>query len=138
MAYTGREVQLTQSKQKAVMISHMNVIANVLQYRTFGSVGRAKQGIETQVVLGVLPFSHIYGLVVIAQSASYMGDEVVVLPKFDFKAFLGAIETFRISQLFLVQSSCAGIKRLTFDNVTRFHRWLSEWFRVKMSCAAMI
>lgn len=97
------KVQSAQIKQKAVMISHMNVIANVLQYKTFASVGRAKQGIETQVVLGVLPFSHIYGLVVIAHSASYMGDEVVVLPRFDFKVFLSAIESFKISQLFLVR-----------------------------------
>lgn len=103
MVSTSREVQSAQTKQKAVMISHRNVIANVLQYRTFGSVERAKQGIETQVVLGVLPFSHIYGLVVIAYSASYMGDEVVVLPKFDFKAFLSATETFKINQLFVVR-----------------------------------
>ena len=84
------------------MISHRNVIANAMQYRTYESVARKQQGVETQVELGLLPFSHIYGLVVIAHSGAWRGDEVVVLPKFDFQTFLAAIERFKIEHLLLV------------------------------------
>lgn len=89
--------------QKAVMISHRNVIANTMQYCTYESVARKQQGVETQVELGLLPFSHIYGLVVIAHGGAWRGDEVVVLPKFEFPTFLAAIERFRLEQLYLVR-----------------------------------
>ncbi|KAL9945749.1 hypothetical protein ACHAQF_006395 [Verticillium nonalfalfae] len=92
----------TSGLPKAVMISHLNVIANILQYTTFDSVARKKLNIETQVDLGLLPFSHIYGLIIITHSNSYRGDEVIVLPKFDIKTFLGAVQQYKISQLYVV------------------------------------
>ncbi|KAL2161355.1 hypothetical protein VTH06DRAFT_8577 [Thermothelomyces fergusii] len=92
----------TSGLPKAVMISHRNVIANTMQYCLFESVSREKFGIETQVTLGLLPFSHIYGLVVVAHSATWRGDEVVVLPKFELTEYLRAIERFKINHLLLV------------------------------------
>ena len=84
------------------MVSHRNVIANVMQYTLHESYGRKKFGVETQVVLGLLPFSHIYGLVVIAHGATWRGDEVVVLPKFDLTQYLQAIHKFKINHLLVV------------------------------------
>lgn len=92
----------TSGLPKAVMISHRNVIANVMQYGLYESVGRKKFGVETQVELGLLPFSHIYGLVVIAHSGTYRGDEVIVLPKFELTQYLQAIERFKINHLLVV------------------------------------
>ncbi|KAL1836145.1 hypothetical protein VTJ49DRAFT_5531 [Mycothermus thermophilus] len=89
----------TSGLPKAVMISHQNVIANTLQYRVFESVARKQNGIETQVVMGLLPFSHIYGLVVVAHSATWGGDEVIVLPKFEFTDYLQAIERFKVNHV---------------------------------------
>lgn len=86
------------------MISHFNVIANILQYTTYDSVARKKLNIETQVDLGLLPFSHIYGLIIITHSNSYRGDEVIVLPKFDIKTFLSAVQQYKIAQLYVVSS----------------------------------
>lgn len=77
-------------------------IANTMQYMAHDSYGRNKNGVETQVALGLLPFSHIYGLVVIAHGSFYRGDEVIVLPKFEMPTFLSAIDKFRINQMFLV------------------------------------
>lgn len=88
--------------QKAVKISHYNVIANVIQKTVYDKPGRAAASITTQSVIGVLPFSHIYGLVPITHLASYRGDEVIVLPRFDLKLLLSAIERFRIDGLALV------------------------------------
>lgn len=88
--------------KKAVMISHRNVIANVLQHTTYESVGRKLRGVETQVELGLLPMSHIYSLVVISHCATWRGDEIIILPKFDFETYLVSIQRFRIEQLIIV------------------------------------
>lgn len=90
------------ASQKAVMISHRNVIANTMQYRLYESVGREKFGVDTQVALGLLPFSHIYGLVVISHGNTWRGDEVIVLPKFELTHYLQAIERFKINHLIVV------------------------------------
>lgn len=56
----------------------------------------------TENCLGLLPMSHIYGLVVICHASVYRGDGVIVLPKFDFPTTLQAIQTYKINTLFLV------------------------------------
>ncbi|KAL1877563.1 hypothetical protein VTK73DRAFT_8552 [Phialemonium thermophilum] len=89
----------TSGLPKAVMISHRNVIANIIQYVVYEEDARRKLGIETQVVLGLLPFSHIYGLVVVAHSDAWRGDEIVVLPRFEFTPYLQAIQRFKINYL---------------------------------------
>lgn len=86
------------------MISHRNVISNVLQIKTFESPARnARPGNGAEVCLGLLPTSHIYGLVVIAQGSTYRGDEVIVMPKFELQSFLVAIAKFNIATLYLVR-----------------------------------
>lgn len=85
------------------MISHHNVISNVLQIGTLESPARkARSGNKPEVCLGLLPLSHIYGLVVIAQASSYRGDEVIILPKFELQSFLNAIQTYKLQTLYLV------------------------------------
>lgn len=84
------------------MISHYNVIANILQYVTYESVGRSRRGVTSQVSLGLLPYSHIYGLVVVTHGSTYRGDEIIVLPKYELNLFLAAVQRFRIEHLPLV------------------------------------
>ncbi|KAK7403502.1 hypothetical protein QQX98_010732 [Neonectria punicea] len=92
----------TSGLPKAVMVSHRNVIANILQLTAFESFYRQQHGIESQVLLGLLPFGHAYGLVIMAHVAPYRGDEVVVLPNFQLNTFLAAIQRFKIEQLNIV------------------------------------
>ncbi|UNI24275.1 hypothetical protein JDV02_010035 [Purpureocillium takamizusanense] len=92
----------TSGLPKAVMISHRNVIANVLQICASDSVSRAHIGLQTQTTLGVLPFSHIYGLVLVGLVGQYRGDQVVVLPRFDLTNVLAAVQDHRIEQLSVV------------------------------------
>lgn len=92
----------TSGLPKAVMISHRNVISNVLQHVTYDSVARRKKGVETQAVTGFLPFSHIYGLVIGAHTCTWRGDQVIVLPKFEFNDFLKSVQEFKIRQLLVV------------------------------------
>jgi ribosome assembly protein SQT1 len=60
---------------------------------------------RSEVALGLLPLSHIYGLVVIAQASTYRGDGVIILPKFELRSYLRAIEVNKIRALYLVRAS---------------------------------
>jgi ribosome assembly protein SQT1 len=88
------------------MISHVNVIANVLQIATYEKPVRDKRPAarHSEVSLGLLPLSHIYGLVVIAQTGTYRGDEVIILPKFELQSYLSAIQKYKIETLYVVRS----------------------------------
>ncbi|KAF4975016.1 hypothetical protein FDECE_18611, partial [Fusarium decemcellulare] len=89
----------TSGLPKVVMISHYNVIANIIQLTTYESFHRKQHGIDSQALLGLLPFSHAYGLVVMAHVAPYRGDEVVVLPRYKLETLLATVERFRIEQI---------------------------------------
>jgi acyl-CoA synthetase (AMP-forming)/AMP-acid ligase II len=69
----------TDELQKGVMISHRNVITNVLQIKLLEDENRLSRGQNgkpaVDVVLGLLPQSHIYGLVVISAAAVFRGGE---------------------------------------------------------------
>ncbi|PWY79140.1 acetyl-CoA synthetase-like protein [Aspergillus heteromorphus CBS 117.55] len=98
----------TSGLPKGVMISHRNVIANVLQISAFESSWRdtikapGTQSNHTEISLCLLPQSHIYSLVVICHAGPFRGDQTIVLPKFDLKSYLASIQNFKISGLFLV------------------------------------
>ena len=98
----------TSGLPKGVMISHRNVISNVIQFATFESPFRNTMGVDySENILGLLPFSHIYGLVINCHAAVYEGDGVIVLPKFEFTTCMKAIQDFKINTLYLVsQMSC--------------------------------
>lgn len=81
------------------MISHYNIIANIIQLNTYESFYRNQQGIDSQLLLGLLPFSHAYGLVVMAHIAPYRGDEVIVLPKYKLETLLTTVQRFKIEQI---------------------------------------
>ena len=93
------------------MISHRNVIANVLQICTFEKPYRESSkpaGAEypdVEVALGLLPQSHIYSLVVICHATAYRGDQVINLPKFEIQQFLNTIQRFKVTMLYLVIST---------------------------------
>nr|KAG5702383.1 hypothetical protein BaRGS_002165 [Batillaria attramentaria] len=82
---------------KGVMLTHSNILANILQLerQPTGEPGSGR-------VLGVLPFYHIYGMVVTQWSSLHDGNAVVTLPRFQPQDFLSAIQSHRISVLHLV------------------------------------
>jgi acyl-CoA synthetase (AMP-forming)/AMP-acid ligase II len=100
----------TSGLPKGVKISHLNVIANTMQVKAYDEDFRntlKKPGEERYMEneLGLLPFSHIYGLVVILHAGIYRGDCIVVLPNFEFKQLLQAVQDYRINTLYLVPPS---------------------------------
>ncbi|BGO96306.1 hypothetical protein NBRC10512_000360 [Rhodotorula toruloides] len=92
---------------KAVRIPHYAVITNVLQasshwQQTFPLQPYDPKEKKGDVVMACLPFYHIYGLVVILHGSLYQAAPIVVMPRFDFRQFLQAIQDHRITTLFLV------------------------------------
>ncbi|KAK7515444.1 hypothetical protein IWZ03DRAFT_394732 [Phyllosticta citriasiana] len=99
----------TSGLPKGVMISHYNVISNILQIKMYNKFDRERkrehgghQMDPTETALGLLPMSHIYGLIVVCLCSVYRGDRVVVLPKFEMKPFLDTIQRFKVNTLYLV------------------------------------
>ncbi|EIM79727.1 phenylacetyl-CoA ligase [Stereum hirsutum FP-91666 SS1] len=94
----------TTGKPKAVAIPHYAPIANVVQSALFwksngGSDSRFKPG---DVSLGVLPFFHVYGLILGLFWFLFCGVTVVVVPKFNFIDMLKSISTYKVTHLMLV------------------------------------
>ena len=81
---------------KGVMLTHRNLVANLCQIEPHLMVG------EEEVALGVLPFFHIYGLIVVLNYALRQAATVVTMPRFDFEGVLGAIQERGITHAFVV------------------------------------
>ncbi|KII86637.1 hypothetical protein PLICRDRAFT_177391 [Plicaturopsis crispa FD-325 SS-3] len=98
----------TTGRPKAVAIPHYSPIANIIQMAVHNKVNTNYAPWEEQryrpgdVVLSVLPFFHIYGLVVILHNMIYCAMTLVVVPKFNFTKMLQSIERYRINFLPLV------------------------------------
>jgi acyl-CoA synthetase (AMP-forming)/AMP-acid ligase II len=76
---------------KGVMLTHRNLIANLLQIE-------ATRIFDPQdVVICVLPLFHIYGLMVILNECLYLGCTNVMMERFDLKQLLKNMETYRVT-----------------------------------------
>jgi len=87
----------TAGLNKGVMITHFNIVANVLQ--SMSSAGAR----EDDVFLSFLPFNHIYGLTYFLCGAIYLGATQVVMARFDAEECLRFIEKYRVTMIFSVQ-----------------------------------
>ncbi|KAF9527756.1 amp dependent CoA ligase [Crepidotus variabilis] len=96
----------TTGKPKAVIIPHYSIIANTIQttahFHLLDPQWPNKRFLPGDVILGVLPFFHIYGLVVIMHFTLYCGASIVAVPKFNFEEFLSSIHRFKATHLFVV------------------------------------
>jgi acyl-CoA synthetase (AMP-forming)/AMP-acid ligase II len=81
---------------KVVQLTQRNLVANVLQ-------SDAAIGIRPDdVMIGVLPFFHIYGMTVLVNLALRKGATVVTMPRFDLDEFLRLMDTHRVTFACLV------------------------------------
>ena len=77
---------------KGVMLTHYNLVANMEQ--SFASAIEVR---PDDVVLGVLPFFHIYGMVVIMMAVLVNGGTIVTMPKFELEPFLQLIQQYKVT-----------------------------------------
>jgi acyl-CoA synthetase (AMP-forming)/AMP-acid ligase II len=81
---------------KVVQLTHRNLVANVVQSDAVIDIR------ETDVMIGVLPFFHIYGLTVLINLALSKGATVVTMPRFDLDEFLTLMQEHRVTFACLV------------------------------------
>ncbi|CAN5589721.1 AMP-binding protein [soil metagenome] len=81
---------------KGVMLTHHNLVANILQVEAVHHLAPA------DTVIGVLPFFHIYGMTVIMNHAIHRGATIVTLARFDLEQFLTVMEQQRVTRAHLV------------------------------------
>ena len=92
LQYTGG----TTGVPKAAMLTHRNLVANVVQCRAwYGSSG----GAGPEIILAVVPFFHIYGLTVVLNYALLKGGTVVLQLRPDTKETLKLIQRYRATHL---------------------------------------
>lgn len=89
----------TSGPPKGVMISHRNVIANILQVTLYESTFRSKG--HSDVILGVLPQSHIYSIILTTHVPVFRGDTVVTMAKFELTSFVRAIKKYQMTLLYV-------------------------------------
>jgi acyl-CoA synthetase (AMP-forming)/AMP-acid ligase II len=80
---------------KGVMLTHRNLVANLVQ------IDAAEQR-DVRAFVGVLPFFHIYGLVVVLNLGLMRGATIVTLPRFELEPFLKALQDWRVELAHIV------------------------------------
>lgn len=84
LQYTGG----TTGKPKGVMLTHYNLVSNVQMC----SAWMYKLEKNTETILGVLPFFHVYGMTTVMNLSIMIGANIILLPKFDAKEVLKTID----------------------------------------------
>jgi acyl-CoA synthetase (AMP-forming)/AMP-acid ligase II len=129
---------------KGVMLTHRNLVANLCQaegMRNFECFG------ERDVTMAVLPFFHIYGMVVIMMLGLAGGGTILVMPRFDMMEFLANVQKHRVTILPLVPPIVLGLVkhpavgqfdlssvRLTFSGAAPLGEDMARALGQKLNC----
>jgi acyl-CoA synthetase (AMP-forming)/AMP-acid ligase II len=85
----------TTGRAKGVILTHRNLVANLLQIGQMGVVT------EQTKILAVLPFFHIYGMTVMMNQGLHRRATVVTMPRFDLVEFLRVISEHRVDRVYI-------------------------------------
>lgn len=97
LQYTGG----TTGTPKGAMLTHQNISANARQINLIDPHSRANNPQEdaTDRILGVLPFFHVFANATVLNRTIDNGGEIVMLPRFEAKAALAAINRTKVTAL---------------------------------------
>src|SRR5699024_6012577 len=84
LQYTGG----TTRSPKGVMLSHYNLVANTQMCQRW----IYKSEVNKEVILGVLPLFHVYGMTTVMNLSVMMANKIILLPKFDAGEVLKTID----------------------------------------------
>ncbi|KAJ5915964.1 hypothetical protein N7454_010871 [Penicillium verhagenii] len=90
---------------KGVMLSHRNIIANVLQQAKAEGNNLSWSGGpdgKGDRILAFLPFYHIYGLTCLITQALYKGYHLLVMAKFDIESWCAHVQNYRVTFSYIV------------------------------------
>ncbi len=94
---------------KGVMLTHYNLVANMCQL--VGVTGQRQISQEDNVV-GILPFFHIYGFLIILNFSLSRGATIVTMPRFAMEPFLHILQKYKITIAHLVPPIILGLDKL--------------------------
>ena len=88
--YTGG----TTGFPKAAMLTHFNLVANVVQSREFAATWRATKTTQ-QYSVAVIPFFHSFGMSKSMNTGLASGDVIILFPQFEPAVLLSAIKKYQ-------------------------------------------
>ena len=86
----------TSGRPKGVLLTHYNLVAVTRQVEDLARYD------ESSKTIGILPFYHIYGMVVLMNYPLYKGGTCVTMPRFDLEQFLQISQDYGITHMYLV------------------------------------
>lgn len=86
---------------KGVMLTHRNLLVNILQMEKLATPNKAN---IQDTVLTVLPFFHIFGFNMNLNFLTYMGMHTITIPKFTPQDYINCLERYKPTILFVVPS----------------------------------
>jgi acyl-CoA synthetase (AMP-forming)/AMP-acid ligase II len=96
----------TTGVSKGVMLTHRNLVANMEQIRSVHRIG------GDDVLIGVLPFFHIYGQVVVLNLGLSQGATIVTMPRFNMGGFLNLLERHRVTRAHIAPPVVLGLAKV--------------------------
>jgi acyl-CoA synthetase (AMP-forming)/AMP-acid ligase II len=91
----------TTGMPKGVMLTHRNLVANIAQIDGLKDFVHVPIDAD-DVLLGLLPFFHIYGMTVIMLASLFVGATVVTMPRFDLQQMLEIRQRYGITYAHVV------------------------------------
>jgi len=105
----------TTGTPKGVMLSHYNLVSNILQLnageadnltwdgsKTVADIPLPKPGSGGDKILACLPFFHIYGLTALVHLPAYLGVTTIIMPKFEMEKWCQLVQTHRVTFSYIV------------------------------------
>jgi acyl-CoA synthetase (AMP-forming)/AMP-acid ligase II len=96
----------TTGVSKGVMLTHRNLVANMEQIRSVHRIG------GDDVLIGVLPFFHIYGQTVVLNLGLSQGATIVTMARFDMAQFLDLLERHRVTRAHIAPPVVLGLAKV--------------------------
>jgi acyl-CoA synthetase (AMP-forming)/AMP-acid ligase II len=93
---------------KGVMLTHRNILANMVQCDNLGDMDIITRN---DTVIGILPFFHIYGMVVIMNISLATGATIVTMPRFDLVQFLELMQKHQVTRVNVVPPVLVGLAK---------------------------
>jgi long-chain acyl-CoA synthetase len=80
---------------KGAILTHANIVAATFQCALWGNATTGNIPIERRSVLGVLPFFHVYGLIVVMCWALFNSATQILVPRFDLEEMMDILGRFK-------------------------------------------
>lgn len=95
----------TTGKPKGVMLTHRNLVANVVQAASMAGIT------EKDKAIAFLPFFHIYGMTVMMNLFLNQRAVIITMPRFDLEMYLRLIQDHKATRLYIVPPVALGLAK---------------------------